>query len=57
MGTTSYRDAERIQKAAESFKEKIFRELEFVGCGRAEMYPDNYKIQAEDCRMYFESKK
>lgn len=54
-GTTSYRDAERIQKAAESFKEKIFRELEFVGCGRAEMYPDNYKIQAEDCRLYFEA--
>lgn len=54
-GTTSYHDAERIKKAAEKFREKIFRELEFVGCGRSEMYPDNYKIQAEGCRRHFES--
>ena len=50
----SCRDAERIKEVAENFKEKTFRELKIVGCGRAEMYPDNYKIQAEDCRRSFD---
>lgn len=52
-GTSSWRDYARIRKAAADFKKKVFGELEFVGCGRSEMYPDNYKIQSESCREHF----
>lgn len=52
-GTSLWRDYVRITKAAADFKKKVFGELEFVGCGRSEMYPDNYKIQAESGREHF----
>lgn len=55
VGTRTYRDAERIQRAVESFKRNAFEELSFVGGGEADAYADDFKRQADVCRRSFEN--